>query len=264
MTCGEIVRLAPRYITGELDARQAVEFDAHLKTCPACIRELERQARLDARLREVVLAEEVNAARVDHRVRELLAAEPGGESVPKPRPGSRLWAAAAVGVAAAALILALMGYRMLAGAHVARVYADAAWDHRLEVVQQQPRAWLTDPAQIAALAEQQGIAPSAIQALTSGGHHLNRAKLCFLEHRVFLHLVFSDGRQEFSVFLRRRDENNLPGPVREIANGKPLCTSDLQDEHVASLETAQLVALVVSDQSSDAALNFARFASAVL
>lgn len=263
MTCGEIARLAPLYITGELDARLAADFDTHLRACPACMRELERQARLDARLREIVLAEETKATQVDRRVRELIAAESEGNPMPQLQPRRRRWVAIAAG-AAAAIVLAAVGYRTVSGPQVARVYADAARDHGLEIVQHQPRPWLTDPASIAALAEQQGIAPSAVAALASGGYHLNRARLCFLDHRIFLHLVFSDGVQEFSVFLRQRDAKTLPGPVRETANGRPLCTSDLNGEHVASVQTDHLVAVVVTNQSSDAALNFARFASAVL
>jgi len=264
MTCSEVARLAPLYITGELDPRQAAEFDAHLRTCPACMRELQRQSRLDGFLREIVLSEEGNAARVDRRVRELIAAEADGQPLPQLQPRSRRWAAAAIGIAAAAVLLAAVGYRTLMGQQVAGVYAAAARDHGIEVVEHQPRPWLTDPAQIAALAERQGIAASAVTALASGGYHLVRGKLCFLDHRIFLHLVFSDGAREFSVYLRRRDATALAGPVREIANGRPLCTSDVDNEHVASVETARLTALVVTDRSSDAALNFARFASAVL
>ena len=264
MTCDEVTRLAPLYITGELDAQLAAELDAHLKACQACMRELERQSRLDAHLREVVLGEETNVARVDRRVRELIAAEAEGQSLPQLPARSPRWAAAAVAVAASAIVLATVGYRTLAGKQVARVYADAAWDHGLEVVEHQPRPWLTDPAQIAALAEGQGIEPSAVTALASGGYHLNRAKLCFLDHRVFLHLVFSDGVREFSVYLHSRDGIELPASVREFSNGDPLCTSEVKDEHVASVETPQLVAVIVTDQSSDAALNLARFASAVL
>lgn len=264
MTCSEIARLAPLYITGEIDARSAAEFDAHLKSCPSCMQELERQARLDARLREVILAEETNVARVDRRIRELIAAETAGETLPELQSRSRGWVVSAISVAAAALILIALGYHTLLGTRVARVYADAARDHHLEVVQRQPRPWLTDPAQIAALAEKQGIAPSAVTSLASGSYHLNRGRLCFLDGRIFLHLVFSDGAQEFSVYLRERDAKALPGPAREIANGKPLCTSDVDSEHIASIETSELTAVVVTDRSSDAALNFARFASAVL
>jgi len=263
MNCGDIRRLAPFYITGELDAPRAAEFDAHLKDCLSCMRELERQARLDARLREVILAEETNVTRVDRRVRELIAAEAEGTPVPQLQPRPRRWALATMGIAAA-LLLAATGYRTLLGTHVARVYADAATDHRLEIVQQEPRSWLTDSSQIAALAAGQGIPASAVTALASGGYRLGRAKFCWLDGRVFLHLVFSGGGQEFSVYLRQRDDNPLPGPAREISNGRTLCASDLGKEHVASIETAHLMAMIVTDQSAEAALSFARFASAVL
>lgn len=264
MNCEEIARLAPLYISGELDASQATEFDAHLRACPSCMRELERQSRLDARLREVVLADETNAARVDHRVRELIAADAEGQPVTHLPARSRRWAAVALGVAAAAVVLAGIGYRTLVHQPVARVYADAAFDHGLEVTQHQPRRWLTDPSQIATLAEQQGIPRSAVVALSSGGYRLVRGKICFLDHRIFLHLVYTDGAREFSVYLRPRDEQPLPVTAREISNGDPLCTSDLDGEHVASIETPQLTAVVVTDESSDAALNLARYASAVL
>jgi len=264
MTCGEIERLAPLYITGELDAQQASEFDAHLRSCPACMRELERQSRLDSRLREVVLAEEDDTAQVDRRVRELIAAEAVGRPSAQLPSRSRRWAAAAIGIAAAAIILVGLRYKTIVHQPVAGVYADAAFDHGLEVVKNQPRRWLTDPGQIATLAEQQGISRSALAALSSGGYRLVRGKICFLDHRIFLHLVYADGTREFSVYLRPRDEKPLPIPAREISNGKPLCASDLDGEHIASIETPQLTAVVVTDESSDAALKLARYASAVL
>lgn len=264
MNCGEIARLAPLYVTGELDGRQAADFDAHLRTCAECMRELERQARIDAGLREAVLAQEDDTSRIDRRVRELIAANATGQPVPQLRVWSRGWAAAALAIAAAAIVLAGVGYRTLVRQPVARVYADAAWDHGLEVVEHQPRPWLTDPGQIATLAEQQGIARSAVTALASGGYRLVRGKLCFLDHRIFVHLVYTDGVREFSVYLRTRDSKSLPVTAREISNGKPLCTSDLNGEHVASIETPQLTAVVVTNESSDAALKLARFASAVL
>lgn len=264
MTCGEIAGLTPLYLTGELDARQAAEFDAHLRACPACMRELELQSRLDARLRDVVLAEEDMAARVDRHVRELIAADAAQPPVPQLAPRTRRWAALALAVAAAAIVLAGIGYRTLVRQAVARIYADAAWDHGLEVVERQPRPWLTDPGQIATLAEQQGIAPSAVTALASGGYRLSRGKLCFLDHRIFLHLVYTDGDREFSAYLRPRESTSLPATVREFANGRPLCTSDVNDEHIASVQTPDLTAVIVTSQSSEEALNLARFASAVL
>jgi anti-sigma factor RsiW len=261
VNCGEIARLAPLYITGELEAARAAEFDRHLRSCPSCIEEVERQARLDVRLREVIFTQETDVAEVDRRVRDLIAAEGKGHRLPRLRSKWRRRTTVAMG--SAALVLLVVGYGSV-GRYVPRVYADAALDHRLEVVEQQPRPWLSDLDEVTSLARQQGIAPAALRAITSKGYRLVRAKLCYLDRRSFLHLVLSDGAREISVYLRPRDETFLLGPAREIANGKPLCTSDLDQTHVASVETAWLVAVVVTGQSGEAALNFARFTAAVL
>jgi len=262
VNCGEIARLAPLYITGELEAARAAEFDRHLRSCPSCLEEVERQARLDARVREVILAQGTDVSELDRRVRDLIAAEGKGHRLPRLRPAWRRWATVAMG-SAAALVLIVVGYGSL-GQHVPRLYADAAVDHRLEVTEQQPRPWLRDPEQIALLAQQQGITRAAFHAITSRGYRVLRAKLCYLDGRSFLHLVLSDGTHEISLYLRQSDGKPLPGPVQEIANGKPLCMSDLAHSHVASIETPELVAVVVTDQSADAARNLARFAAAVL
>jgi anti-sigma factor RsiW len=262
MNCDDIARLAPLYVTGELDSPRAAEFDAHLKTCWSCMEELERQSRLDARLREVLLAEETNVTGVDRRVRELIASEGERKAMPGLHPGRRGWA---LGLAAAAvLILAVVGYRVFLGNFTARVFADAARDHTIEVVEREARSWLSDPGAIASLAAQQGIAPAAIDELSTGVYRLHRGRLCFLDGRVFLHLVFSDGVREFSVYLRARGSKSLPGPVREMANGDPVCTFEADHEHLASITTSRHLAVVVSDESTDAALNFARFASTIL
>lgn len=262
MNCSEIARLAPLYITGELEAQRAAEFDQHLRTCSSCIEEVQRQARLDARLRDVILAQKTDVAEVDRRVRDLIAAQVKGHRLPRLWPAWRRGATLAMGFAAA-LVLIVAGYGSFSR-RPPRVYSDAATDHRLEVIERQPRPWLNDPEEIASLAAQQGIAPSALHAILTEGYHLVRAKLCYLDRRTFLHLVVSDGTRETSIYLRPHDGKPLSGPVREIANGKPLCTSDLDQVHVASVETAELVAIVVTEQSADAARDLARFAAAVL
>jgi anti-sigma factor RsiW len=264
VNCREIAELAPLYLSGEMDAPRAAAMDAHLQTCPACLEEMRLQAHFDARLREIVLSEELDEATVSRLVRERIAADSG---VPA-RAGllsriPRRWVAAAIG-AAAVLLLVGLGYRGLLGPRVARVYADAAQDHRREIIEQEPRRWLADPAQIAALAEQQGISGTAVLALAPDGYHLGRGRLCWLDGRIFLHLVYSNGAQEISLFLRQREAAPLLGPAGEEVYGKPLHTSGLGNEHVAAFETSRLTAVVVTDQSAEAALRFARLASAAL
>jgi anti-sigma factor RsiW len=261
MDCTQIAELAPLYLSGELDRERAGAVDAHLKSCPACMQDLESQAGLDARIREAMAAERVDSTGVERWIRAHIAAEPRGKVASAP--SRRAWMTAAMGIAALLLLIAA-GYRGLLSQHVARVYADAAQDHQLEVIQQEPRPWLSDRSAISALTEKQGIAGSVPFALSSGAYRLERAKLCYLDGRVFLHAVYTDGAQEFSVYFRVRGAESLPGRARESDNGRPLHVSALNGEQVASFQTDNLTVMVVSDRSSDVALQVARFAATAL
>jgi anti-sigma factor RsiW len=273
MNCNEIHELAPLYVCGELDAARAAEFDAHLKSCSSCLQEIEEQARIDARLRRVLLAEDVDVSRVNRRVRELLAAEPIVTAsstfaspapelkvVPKPMPGRR-WVSAAAGIAAA-LVLTAAGYLMLPG-KFSGVYADAAEDHQGEVIDHSPRRWFTDPAQIAAVEKYFGLSIEIPQEL-AGGYHLEHAKVCQLDGKLYVHAVYTDGTREFSLYLRPRDGQRLTGSIGGVANGRLLHASTSGAEHLASFKTDTLLAIVATNQDSQAVIADARLASAAL
>jgi len=266
MDCHQVAEVAPLYLSGELDRERASAVDAHLRSCPSCMHEFKSQAHLDARMREVIAGERVDATTVERWIRARIAMEPRSKVAsfsPRPSQSRRRWIVAAMGTAAM-LLLAVLGYRGLMSPHVARVYADAAQDHRLEVVEQAPRSWLLDRAAISALAQGQGIAASAPFVLSSGPYHLERAKLCFLDGRIFLHAVYTDGAREFSVYFRVRGNDPLPGRSREIDNGRILHTSTLGSEQVASFQTKDITVMVVSDRYSGDALKAARFAARAL
>ena len=144
-----------------------------------------------------------------------------------------------------------------------RSHADAARDHQLEVVQRQARPWIVDPAAIAALAVQQGIA-GPVPLELDASYHLERAKVCRLDGRLYLHLVYSDGTREFSLFLRQRDGQHLTGAVRGFANGRFLRAASAGSEHLLSFETSRLTVMVATDQPTGAAERFAKAASAAL
>jgi hypothetical protein len=261
MNCNEMTELAPLYISGELESESAAQFEAHLKGCGACRAEIEAQNGLDARLRGALLAEEVDVSRINRRVRGMIAADAAQPVPPQVQRKSRRWVTAPLGIAASLLLLAA-GYVLFPG-RVARVYADAASDHRVEVVDQQPRRWVSDPAGIKALAEKQGI-PGSVPVTLASGYRLERAKICWLDRRSFLHLVYSNGTGEFSLYLRAREGNLLPGAIRGIANGRLLHASSAGSENVSSFETPQLIAVVVTDQPADAAQRFAKAVSAAI
>jgi hypothetical protein len=71
-------------------------------------------------------------------------------------------------------------------------------------------------------------------------------------------LVYSDGAHEFSFYLRDSvPSETLLGTPRAMAGLK----LDLNAEHVAQVESSRFTALVVTDESRDAARDIAHFAS---
>jgi len=266
MDCNQVAELAPLYLSGELDRERAGAVDAHLQSCPACMRDLESQAQLDARMREAIEGEHLDASGVESWVRTRISIEPldkvASISRRAPQPHRRRWVIAGA-AAAAVLLLAAVSYLDFVR-HAARVFAAAAADHQREVIRLEPRQWLSDRAAISELAEKQGIAASAPFALSSGRYRLERARLCFLDGKIFLHAVYTDGEREFSVYFRVRDDQTLPGRTREVDNGHALHESSLGSQEVAGLQTDDLTVMVVSDRNSGDSLDVARLAAQTL
>jgi anti-sigma factor RsiW len=233
MNCREIEELAPLYLSGELDEDRKVQFHTHLAECRSCAQQTEQQSAMDERLRKALCAGLPYAGEIERSVRRRIVRE-----------RSRRWMLVA---AAALLIAAVMGYRML---RPERLYADAALDHRLEVMERQPRRWRTDPAEIGKLAVRYQL--TDLTALAPAGYRLEHAKMCGIDGQPALHLVYTNGVQEFSVFVR-------PGGGME-----PLSAHSVGSEHLARFRTARHEAVIVTDGSSGECLQFARFAAAVL
>ncbi len=240
MNCADVVTLSPLYLAGELDPSRAAEFQTHLETCPACARAIASQTELDARLREAVLAQDPDPASVNRRIRMRIA---------HPR-----WIIRAAGIAAA-LLLASLGYTVWSNGRVSQLYSDAALDHRREVIDHKQRTWATDRAAIDGLAQRHGLSASVLARLAFPGYRLDRGKLCRLAGRVYLHLVYSNGSSEFSVFLRQPSGEPVPNTLQSADRG---------EEHLASAKTDILAAVVVTDQSTDAARQFAGLTASIL
>jgi hypothetical protein len=118
-----------------------------LRPCGAQIRQ---QREIDARLREIVMAEDPNSAALAQKIRRQIAAE-------SPARNRSLLLAAGL---SAVLLAAGFVYRALGPAP--RMYADAARDHHREVVDRQHRVWFSDPAAIQSLAARQQLPASAL------------------------------------------------------------------------------------------------------
>jgi len=239
MTCADLVIVAPLYLSGELDAARVAEVQAHLESCPGCAAEMAAQAGIDARLRQQVLAETTDSEALERRIVQSIKV--------------RRWFPVAVGIAAA-LVLVFLGSLVWNVVRVTRTYSDAARDHRREVVEQQPRAWVSGRPALEALAARQGLLPSAVTQFDRAGYSLERGKLCRLDGRVYLHMVYARDGQEFSIFLRQRGEP-FASSVRN---------SDRGAEHVASFQTDLVAGMVVTDQSSETARQLAHVAASLL
>lgn len=195
---------------------------------------------LDERVRAAMRAEAVDASRVAAAVR--------GQIAPRPRtvPG---WA-----LAVAALIVTMLAtmysYREFRREQIPAVCSAAIQDHQREIVRGEPRQWLTDLSAIQALAQKQGVPAAAIAALDSTGYRLERARLCFLQKQIFLHLVYSKQGGEYSVYLRPRGlEPSFDHSVRGT-------------ENLAYFETNRLMAVFISQETGARA--FARAGAKVL
>ena len=241
MNCAEIATLAPLYLSSELDAEQAAALVAHLRICAACAREIEQQRDLDARLRSALLAEATDSSTLVPEIRRRIAIAEAKRRV------------LTLGAVAASVTLAvgfLLHHFVIARA-VPLILSDAAQDHRREVIEKRVKKWRSDVEEIDALAQKHGIPANAIPALAAAGYRLDRARLCRLDGNIFLHLVYTDGAREMSVFLRPRQGD----PVS-------LRAEDLGPEHVVAVQSGRMTVVCVAEESR-AALNLARSAAAL-
>jgi anti-sigma factor RsiW len=249
MNCNQVHQWTPLYLQRELDRAQVADFHAHLDSCVACSREIARQAELDGRLREQILAASPDSSAVEFRVRQTIASES------RRRLFSTRRTAAAI---AAMLLLALAtiaATRMWFHPAPLQVCSDAARDHLREIVQREPRRWTSDVGGIDALGRRAGVSTAHIAAQSISGYQLERGKLCRLDGHVFLHLVYSDGIREFSLFLGSAGSADGSGGVY---------VSDSGGEHAATLQSGNERLIVVTGESSTAARDLARIAMQAL
>lgn len=153
---------------------------------------------LDKHLSEAVNGEELDTTALEQAIRARIA------------PRHRGWYFTVAGALAATFLLTFSIHRVPSAFH------EAARDHRLEVVEHRPRHW-------------QPNAPDAAK-LAPAGYRLEHSKICRLEGKPVLHLVYTDGAHEVSVYL-------------DSSAGKG--DADVDGQHVTSFSTGGARGLVV-------------------
>lgn len=266
MKCSEVEYMAPLYWSGELDAQATAELDRHLQSCSACAHAMELERHGDELIQQAAAAEQIDAAPVLARVRAQIAAE--SPSV------SRRWRWAPL-VAASAAAVFLFTFFLLPRQNnssiptiqarpatpAVNILADAADDHHDEVVDHLQREWLYSASEIRKLV-QEGTGNSAVLTqLTPDGYHIERARICELGMKNYLHLVYSDGTHEVSMFVRQQEGEQLAGAERDTVNGTPVLGDSYQKLQVAAFQSPRYTVVVVSDQPMNATVDFARKAA---
>ena len=239
MNCHDVRRLAPLFLSGEMSVADVGSYGEHLAECGECSRELEEQRALDARLAGAfATAEMPDASAVEQRVRRQIR---------QPR---RRWLTA---VAAAMVAMMAASYGVWRLSAPPKVFADAARDHRIEVVEKQSRKWRMAVAEIDAVTRENGLTFTQASALAPTGCSLDRAKICRLDGQRTLHLVFRNAVREFSVYVRPRAGNAVE--MRTVAR---------DSERISGIETTRFQVLVVSAGSADECEELARWTASRL
>jgi hypothetical protein len=264
MNCSEALALAqlsrpeignhePGDVNLDVNLSDSDDLKAHLARCPSCA----HFVAVEERLRAAALAETVDTEALERRVMQRVRLE-------GTRARHRMWNWALAGGFAAVAVAAVIGYQTGFTKSVpSPLFVDAAADHRTEVVDHQPRRWRMDVASAATLAGTRGINGSFISAVEKAGYGFKEARLCKLAGLVFLHLVYTDGGREFSVFLRQEDGGTMSGSWHSSASGKSIYTADSGPFHVAGFVDGALKAVVVCDEPGEA-LRVARATARVL
>jgi hypothetical protein len=158
-----------------------------------------------------------------------------------------LWMTLASGIV---ILLALAGYSFVKRGP--GVYAELARDHRREVVEQQPRRWRTEPAEIAALAKRYGVSAAMVSGFAPAGYRLEHAKTCAMGGQPILHLVYTNGSKQFSLYVRQRSGEKAP------------VTMNIDSEQVATFSNHGFEAAIVMVGSGPECLEWARRAAGIL
>jgi hypothetical protein len=155
---------------------------------------------IDARLRDAFSAEMPDASGIQRTVRKRIAAE-------------RIRRLTLIGIAASLLLVA-GGYGLLKRTRGMNVYTELARDHHMEVVEQQPRHWRSGSAEIQSLIARYGVTAPMLAGFAPAGYVLQHAKSCGIAGMPVLHLVYSNGSRQLSVYVRQHVGSGIqPGSM---------------------------------------------------
>lgn len=198
MNCPNYEQVTDAYLSGEIENP---EWQNHLECCPSCTAKLESESDFDLIVKHAINEERLQTRQLEAHVRAAMRKSNPFWRVP-------VWQTVRYGVAAVVvfgtLALATFGYakdRM----DLTATCADAADDHQQEIVDKAPLQWRSNPGDVEALSQRFVGDPSVPERVTPAGYHLVGARICILHDKKYMHLDYSDGSNEISLFVRHQD-----------------------------------------------------------
>lgn len=240
MTCNEIDQNSTFYFSHELDAQQSADFLAHLESCTSCAAKVRQQQELDHLLRSTVLSQEMDTRALEFRIRRELTTAPQRRIV-----FPRRLALIAAGLLLFATLGLLSRDWLRTTREASAICADAIVDHRVEVTENAPRKWTADLEKIATVSQKIFGAQINPEQFAPSGYHFQRARICSLVDKRYVHIVFSNGNQEISMFVRTRDT----GAVQALSwwNRGRLYQDVLGNTNVARIDGHKFSFVLVGD-----------------
>ena len=238
MNCPYNERVTDAYLSGEIDTP---EWSTHLKECIECSAQLRAESDFDLVIKHAISEERLQTRQLEAHVRAAIR-----KDSPWRRPVfMTLRYAVAATVVFATLLIATISYAKGRMDHTA-LCTDAAEDHQEEIIGKAPRKWRSDPKLIQALSQKMVGDPGVPERITPAGYHLVGARICILHDIDYMHLDYSDGSNEISLFVARQPANSLASRVMSFFHADGTATERVEGLTIGSVEKKHISLVFVS------------------
>lgn len=239
MNCTYHEQVTDAYLSGEIEGP---EWRTHLSTCPECAAKLCAESDFDLVIKHAVNEERLQTRQLEAHVRNAIrSASPWKSPV---------MVLVRYGVAAtvilATLLVASVGYAK-GRLDLSALCVDAVGDHQEEIIGKAPRKWKVDAKDVQALSQRLVGDPQIPERVAPAGYHLVGARVCVLHGKRYMHLDYSDGMNQVSLFLRHRDDKqSLTARVMSWFQNNAPAAESIDGLTVGSVQKHDLALVMVS------------------
>ena len=229
--CEAVHGALPAYLAGELAPEFHYAVDTHLGVCSSCAAREAEERELNRVLRAGLPEDAAATSRLENTIRARIA---NGDDQPETpvfsasRPLFWRWRwalSSAIAVLLLGTAFYLPRYLEIRNAHL--MCREAVEDHQEEVIQGQQRKWRVADGDVQALLARLG--ENGLPK-TAGSLTFERARICQLGGRNFIHAVYSSGKTEYSVFI---------APVEKAATAQPMPARLVRAESISNTAVAE-------------------------